>query len=229
MALLGILTLSASLPIGCWNGLAGYGTILILLIGIAQPQAGYLLRRIIPAVVFALFICIFQPFFGDMSGGKIYFAGMTLSRQGTILLGTVVAKSAIAVAAISVLCATTPIQELIKGFSNLHFPKLLIQLTSISHRYLSLFRDELRRMIQARDSRGYQGRWLWQASTIGYLAGTLFVRTLNRGEKIYAAMLSRGYNGELFISGPPSIRIKDFVFTSVIVGASTALRIIFWR
>jgi cobalt/nickel transport system permease protein len=46
-------------------------------------------------------------------------------------------------------------------------------------------------------ARGYDPRWLFQARPIASSAGTLFVRSYERGERVYDAMLSRGYTGEM--------------------------------
>ena len=51
-------------------------------------------------------------------------------------------------------------------------------------------------MKQARDSRNFGGRRLWQMRTIGNMVGTLFIRSYERGERVYAAMLARGYDGQ---------------------------------
>ena len=50
-------------------------------------------------------------------------------------------------------------------------------------------------MKQARDSRNFGGRRWWQIRTVGNMIGTLFVRTYERGERVYAAMAARGFNG----------------------------------
>ena len=49
----------------------------------------------------------------------------------------------------------------------------------------------------ARQSRGYDPRWLWQVRGMAASAGTLFVRSYERGERVYLAMLARGYDGTM--------------------------------
>ena len=49
----------------------------------------------------------------------------------------------------------------------------------------------------ARQSRGYDPRWLWQARAVASSAGTLFVRSFERGERVHLAMVSRGYAGAM--------------------------------
>jgi cobalt/nickel transport system permease protein len=52
-------------------------------------------------------------------------------------------------------------------------------------------------MKRARDSRCFGGRWFWQSRVIGQMVGTLFLRSFHRGERVYLAMLSRGYQGTM--------------------------------
>ena len=37
---------------------------------------------------------------------------------------------------------------------------------------------------------------MWQIRTIGNMVGTLFIRSYERGEWIYAAMVARGFDGQ---------------------------------
>jgi cobalt/nickel transport system permease protein len=56
--------------------------------------------------------------------------------------------------------------------------------------------DEVIRMKQARDSRNFGGKRMWQLKTIGNMVGTLFLRSYERGERIYGTMVARGFDGE---------------------------------
>ena len=49
----------------------------------------------------------------------------------------------------------------------------------------------------ARESRGYDARWLWQAKGFAASAGALFIRSYERGERVHLAMISRGFDGRL--------------------------------
>ncbi len=44
-------------------------------------------------------------------------------------------------------------------------------------------------------ARGYRPRHALQAAAIGRVATALFLRTYERGERVYLAMLARGYAG----------------------------------
>lgn len=64
-------------------------------------------------------------------------------------------------------------------------------------RYLEVITGELGRMRRAMTARGYDPRWLWQAKPIAASAGALFIRSYERGERVHAAMLARGWDGTM--------------------------------
>jgi len=98
---------------------------------------------------------------------------------------------------VALLGATTTVPELLRGLERLHMPRPLVAITSFMIRYGDVITDDMRRMKVARQSRGYDPRWLWQVRAVATSAGALFIRSYERGERVYVAMLSRGYDGAL--------------------------------
>ncbi|UCD92788.1 MAG: cobalt ECF transporter T component CbiQ [Methanobacteriota archaeon] len=105
------------------------------------------------------------------------------------------------VIALIVLSTTTDFLDLLKGFQWMRVPQIFLNLLLFMYRYIFLFREELHRMIQAGKARGFQGgRHLLDRKgmrTISYSAGATLVRASERGERIYDAMLTRGYDGKV--------------------------------
>jgi len=101
------------------------------------------------------------------------------------------------VAASAILAATTPVAELLGGLERLRLPKTLTVIAGFMVRYADVIADEVRRMRIARISRGHDPRWIWQARAVAASAGTLFIRSYERGERVYLAMVSRGYTGSM--------------------------------
>ena len=87
--------------------------------------------------------------------------------------------------------------ELLQGLERLRMPKPIVAITSFMVRYGDVVTDDMRRMRIARESRGYDPRWFWQAKAVATSAGALFIRSYERGERVYVAMLSRGYDGSM--------------------------------
>jgi len=76
-------------------------------------------------------------------------------------------------------------------------PRVFVAITGSMMRYAEVITGEMRRMRIARQSRGYEPRWMWQSKAVASSAGALFVRSFERGERVYLAMASRGYDGSL--------------------------------
>jgi cobalt/nickel transport system permease protein len=77
----------------------------------------------------------------------------------------------------------------------------------------------------ARLSRGYDPRWLWQGRALASSAGTLFIRSFERGERIHVAMLSRGFTGELPAAQRDDAGAREWLLVSIVplVAAAAAL------
>lgn len=78
----------------------------------------------------------------------------------------------------------------------------LLDVVALAHRYLGTIAAEARRLEAARNARYFGGRWAGQASLLGNMAGSLLLRSLERGERVYAAMVSRGHNAGWDRCGP---------------------------
>jgi cobalt/nickel transport system permease protein len=79
------------------------------------------------------------------------------------------------------------------------------------YRYISVLIREFQAMRKAAASRNLSSGSVWQRFVIGNMIGTLFIRTYERGERVYQAMLARGYQGVPVIETVPSGGRKDVV------------------
>ena len=87
-------------------------------------------------------------------------------------------------------------------------PSLLVQIISFMIRYVNVVSDEMSRMKVARESRGFEASGIRSWRFLGSVAAALFIRSYERGERVYLAMLARGYTGSLPDGGrhPASVR-----------------------
>lgn len=149
------------------------------------------LAVITPFVAFAILL----PVIGDDEGERVVVAGLDLSVDGLWAMGNIIAKAGLGATAGIVVTATTPVPQILTGLGRLRVPPPIVAIIAFMVRYLDLIVDELGRMRRAMIARGYDPRWVWQARPIATSAGSLFVRTYERGERIHRAMLARGYTG----------------------------------
>lgn len=153
---------------------------------------------ILPFIAFAFLI----PFVA--AGERIDVLGVGVSREGLWAAWNIVAKASLGAAASILLAGTTEVPDILSGMARLKVPAVFTSIAGFMIRYLELIVAELGRMRIAMTSRGYDPRWLWQARPLATSAGALFVRSYERGERVYEAMLSRGFTGSM-----PDLRRRD--------------------
>ena len=109
----------------------------------------------------------------------------------------VLCKALGAISAMYFLSMNTPITDLTMALERLHVPKLLVELMELIYRFIFLLSGEAGRIRVAQESRlGYQN-FRQSIRSLGELASAVFLRSLHRGNRVYAALESRGYTGSL--------------------------------
>jgi cobalt/nickel transport system permease protein len=174
-----------------------FGVYALALAGLARAAGlplATLARRLVIELPFLLF-ALFLPLVGQ--GERVEVLGVALATDGLWTAWNIVAKGTLGVATSVILAATTPVPELLSGLERLRLPPALTIVAGFMVRYLDVIADDVRRMRIARLSRGYDPRWIWQARAVAASAGTLFIRSYERGERVYLAMVSRGYTGTM--------------------------------
>ncbi len=174
----------------------------------ARLRPGLMMRRLAAVTPFVAF-AIALPFLGD--GATTDLGPLTLSIDGVWATWNILAKATLGATASIIVTATTPIPDLLGGLSRLRAPATIIGIIGFMFRYLDLIVEELGRMRRSMVSRGYDPRWLWQARPIASSAGTLFVRTYERGERVHDAMAARGYTGTMPELGSPRAERADWL------------------
>ncbi len=171
-----------------------HAAVLVGLMAVARLPVGFVLRRMAIEIPFLLF-AIALPFIGR--GERIDVLGLSLSHEGLWGAWNIIAKATLGIGASIVLAGTTQVPDLLKGFHRLRFPRAITSIMGFMIRYLDVVIGELNRMRIALRSRGYRPRRLGQTRPLAAAAGTLFIRSYERGERVYLAMLSRGFTGSM--------------------------------
>jgi cobalt/nickel transport system permease protein len=177
-----------------WAAYGGYLALVLLAAAVAGVGPGRLARGLAIEVPFVLF-ALLLPFVAQ--GPRVEVAGIAVSESGLAAAGGLLAKATLSVLAAVVLSATTEPRALLGGLERLRLPSLLVQILMFMIRYADVVGGELERMRVARESRGFEGRNLGALRVLGPAAGSLFVRSYERGERVHLAMLSRGYTGTM--------------------------------
>ncbi|MFC3381904.1 cobalt ECF transporter T component CbiQ [Couchioplanes azureus] len=172
----------------------GYALLLAAVAVTARVPASWLAKRAtieLPFVVLAVAL----PFAGH--GDRVDWLGLSLSVDGLYGAWNIFAKGTLGVVASLLLAASTTMRDLILGLDRLRCPAVFTQIATFMLRYLDILVEDARRMRIARLSRGYDPRFLWQVKAFAVSVGSLFLRAYERGERVYLAMVSRGYDGRM--------------------------------
>ena len=160
---------------------------------------------------------------------------ITMTLSGVERFASIALKSWISVQAALLLTLTTPFPDLLAAMRAVHVPKLLVAVFGLMWRYLFVLADEALRLLRARAARSSDsgskdlrsgGTLAWRAQTAGGMAGSLFMRSLDRSDRIYMAMLSRGYDGEVRVIPPPKLEVHHWILmivSGLILGVLVAL------
>jgi cobalt/nickel transport system permease protein len=168
-----------------------------LLIGaalLARIPVGFIARRLVIEIPFVLF-AVLMPFIG--TGERTPVLGVSLSVSGLWGAWTIFVKGTLGLGASVLMAATTEVPDILEGLERLRLPRLVIAIAGFMVRYIDVIVGELRRMRIAMTARGYDPSWIGQARPIATSAGSLFIRSYERGERVHRAMLSRGYTGAM--------------------------------
>jgi cobalt/nickel transport system permease protein len=151
----------------------------------------------------------------------------TITDAGLIRFASIVVRGWLAVQMAILLTAVTQFPDLMHALTHLHLPMVLVGIISFMYRYLFVLADEALRLMRARQARSarlpgtgtHGGSLAWRAKVTGHLIGQLFSRSLERSDRVYNAMLARGYHGRLLTMNPHALTRRDWLMggTAVLV------------
>jgi cobalt/nickel transport system permease protein len=218
-----------------WPGFVLLASLALAVVLASQIPLIEALKRSSIALPFAGMVALSLPF---TSAGAVIWSwhpfgwSLSVTDQGLALFGTILVKAWLSVMVSGLLVATTSFADLLVAMRSLHVPAVLTTTMSFMYRYLFVLTDEAMRLQTARTSRSAgSGRTVWwRARVLGGMIGSLFVRSYERSERIYAAMLSRGFCGEVRMLRGFSWQARDtwaaLAWAVALAGAATASRVL---
>jgi cobalt/nickel transport system permease protein len=202
LATLAFVLVVTTTPPGNWLAFTLLAVLAIGAVLVAEVPLVDGLKRSAVALPFAGMVAISLPF---AAGGEVVWSWsflnwtLTVTNEGLVLFAMVVVKAWLSIMASGLLVVSTPFPDLLKAMRSLHVPVVLTATISFMYRYLFVLVDEAMRLQIARAARAAgPGRAMWwRARVLGGMIGSLFIRSYERSERIFAAMLSRGFSGEV--------------------------------
>jgi energy-coupling factor transporter transmembrane protein EcfT len=118
-------------------------------------------------------------------------------RSGWFAMAAVLIKGLLSISVMLVLVQLAPFEHLLHALRQIGIPAVFVATLSFMYRYLFVLEEELARMRRARAARNFGGSRLSGLKLAVGLVGMLIVRSFERAERVHAAMLARGFNGDL--------------------------------
>jgi cobalt/nickel transport system permease protein len=217
------------MPVGAWPIYILLFALILSVEVVSELGVGFVLKQsllALPFVLAALPLILTIPgktIFSFPVGSWVIHA----SYPGLVRFISIAIKSWLSVQAAIVLAASTSFPDLLVAMRALHVPQLLVSIFGLMWRYLFVLVDEATRLLRARASRSGQSDLLrarpggsisWRARVTGGMAGSLFLRAFERSDRIYMAMVSRGYDGE--VRSLPQSAIQPTQWAILIVSLS---------
>jgi len=226
---------NAVLPDGAWLAFALAWGFVLVSNHLSQLGLGYTFKRSIVALPFALIAItvLFSRVGEPLVAFNLFSSRLVITDVGLLRFVSILIRSWLSVQVAILLVAVTRFPDLIHALEHLRVPAILTTIIAFLYRYLFVLTDEVFRLIRARESRsgavtGFRsgGSVMWRARVAGSMAGQLFLRSYERSDRIYNAMLSRGYAGHLYTLNPHEMRSRDYFVTAFAIALIFVIQMI---
>lgn len=198
-----------------------FAVIVILCVSSKIPLKFFLVRATVFVPLFAAAIALPLLFITPgKSLAEVGYAGIVVkvTVEGVYRAVQFTFRIWVCVASLILLVLTTKFSRLIQVMKSFKVPNIFITMTAITYRFIFIFISEAYRMALAKESRTVAKEpWRRSIKSFANMIATLFIRSYERGERVYLAMLSRGYSGTVKSSGKLKFATGDWLFAGASV------------
>ncbi|MDR2943679.1 MAG: cobalt ECF transporter T component CbiQ, partial [Methanosarcinales archaeon] len=188
--------------------------------------AGMYFKLFLSVLGFAVVSAFILAFFAYGDGGETLWSADLFGRVISITTGSanlailILARSVNGPACLFFLSMTTPMLELFSYFKRFSFLDIFMELVMLIYRYIFVFLALLLNIQSAQAMRfGYRD-FRTSIRSIGLLVGSLFIQTLEQGDRLYLAMNSRCYDGKLpYYDAKYKILFSDALVSVIFIAA----------
>jgi len=200
----------------------------LLCLALARLPLRQVAVRLLVVNSFIFFLWLVLPL--TYPGDPVWRLGpLTATRQGLVFTGLITLKSNAIIIALMALIATVPVVTLGQALHQMRVPDKLSHLLLFTYRYIYVFEQEYRRLVQAMKIRGFRPRTnLHTYRSYAYLAAMLLVRSFDRAERVFQAMLCRGFNGTFYSLKIFTWQRQDQLFLAASLPALVGLLCLEW-
>jgi cobalt/nickel transport system permease protein len=226
---------NAVLPDGSWLAFSLSLGLVLLVTLLAGLPAPYAVTRSVVALPFALAAgaLLFTVPGAPLATWQVGPWLLQPTDAGLVRVASILARTLLSVMGVVLLAATTPFPDMAHALRHLRVPDSLVAILAFGYRYLFVLGDESMRLIRARRARSAAapglesgGSVAWRAMVTGHMAGQLFLRSIERADRVQQAMAARGYAGHLLTLRGHQMRRADWLAGGAGVVATALLQLV---
>ncbi|BAY94380.1 MULTISPECIES: energy-coupling factor transporter transmembrane component T family protein [unclassified Tolypothrix] len=161
------------------------------------------------AFFWAWLLRVHLPHLGKLLGTELLFLSLLALPLGWERASFLLVRSVICLIAMNSFLLTLPAHSFGIALKSLPLPLPLKENLLLAGQYLEILLSEVTRMQRSAQLRGLNGSAGWLRYASASMIGALYLRSLERAERVYTAMIARGYNGQLPIDS--TLRPKERV------------------
>jgi cobalt/nickel transport system permease protein len=200
----------------------------LVLIGISRLPLFEVAKRLLLVNGFILFLWLVVPL---TFPGKplIHLGPFTATWEGLLTAARITLKSNAILLAFIAMVATCTVATLGAAMARMRVPEKIVYLLLMSYRYVFVIETEYHRLARSAAVRGFQpSTSMHTYRTVAYLIGMLFVRASLRAERVYKAMLCRGFSGKFHSLQEFSFSRTDAIGAACITTALFGVGLVEW-
>jgi cobalt/nickel transport system permease protein len=169
----------------------------------------FIARKLLVVAPFAVVIGMFNPLLDRAV--IVHLGGIGIS-GGWVSFVSILLRFGLTTVAALVLIATTGFMGVCMAIERLGAPDVFATQLLFLYRYIFVLGEEAMRMVRARALRSF-GRRGTGVRVYGHMLGSLLLRTYDRAQRVYLAMLCRGFDGHVRVRGRLRLQGRDVAFT----------------
>jgi cobalt/nickel transport system permease protein len=149
------------------------------------------------ALCWVIFLKPSLKILSQLLGAELMLLSLLALPMGYEKASFMVSRSLLCLLIMNSFLITLPPHSLGIALKGLPLPTSFQEIILLSGQYLEILISEIRQMQRAAKLRGLSGSSGWLRYTSAAMIGSLYLRSLDRAERVYHAMILRGYQGKL--------------------------------
>ena len=201
----------------------------LIIIIASKAYAKEVFKRLVPVNLIVILLWFFLPF--TVKGEPVCSLGpLSITGEGLFYATRITIKSNTMMLMLIALISSTSVLTIGHAMHDMFIPKKLVHLLFFTFRYIYIIYDEYLRIEKALKVRCFVPKTsLHTYKTYAFMVGMLLVKSFDRAQRVYNAMLCRGFNGNFYCLNTFSLAKKDYFSFCIMCGAIFIMGVLEWK